>query len=66
MRWGRGGMVGVRKAIYAHEKAQEQAAAILVRECGVDHRTGDRADLCPMCQAHIQEMKHRQGNEPNH
>lgn len=49
-RWGRGGLVGVRKAIYEHERLQKQAAVILEREHGVGHRPGERADLCPKCQ----------------
>lgn len=50
MSWGNGGMVGVRKAIYEHERMQERAAAILAVECGTRHETGSRTDLCPGCQ----------------
>ena len=49
--WGTGGMVGVRRAIYQHERVQEQAARILEAECGTVHETGTRRDLCPKCQA---------------
>lgn len=45
-------MVGVRRAIYEHQRAQELAARILETECGTVHETGTRADLCPKCQAH--------------
>ena len=50
MSWGRGGMVGVRKAIWEHERVQKMAAEILATECGTRHETGTRADLCPKCQ----------------
>ena len=51
MSWGRGGQVGVNKAIYAHERALRQAAVILELECGLRHKLGERVDLCPRCQA---------------
>ena len=49
-RWGRGWEVGVRKAIWQHEKAREQAALILADEHGTRHEPGTRTDLCPKCQ----------------
>jgi hypothetical protein len=49
MSWGKGGMVGVRKAIWQHEQVQRQAAEILAIECGTRHETGTRPDLCPKC-----------------
>ena len=51
MSWGRGWEVGVRKAIWKHEKARALAAEILQTECGIRHDTGSRRDLCPNCQA---------------
>lgn len=51
MSWGKGGMVGVGKAIWQHQKVQEQAARILKAECGTRHQTGTRKDLCPKCQS---------------
>lgn len=50
MSWGRGWEVGVRKAIYEHERAREIAAEILASEHGVKHQSGERKDLCPVCQ----------------
>lgn len=51
MSWGRGGMVGVRKAICRHEQMLKQAAAILAEECGTKHKPGEH-ELCPKCQEH--------------
>lgn len=53
-RWGRGWEVGVRKAISEHERTLRQAAEILELECGREHKTGDRRDLCPRCQREAQ------------
>lgn len=47
--WGRGGTVGVRKAIWKHEQTLRQAAAILATECGTRHKTGEH-ELCPKCE----------------
>lgn len=55
--WGKGGLVGVRKAIWEHERTQLRAAAILATECGTRHETGTRTDLCPKCQRHEQEKR---------
>lgn len=60
MSWGKGWEVGVRKAIWQHDKAQQRAAEILATECGKPassgtvgaHETGTRTDLCPKCQAY--------------
>ena len=49
-RWGRGGMVGVGKAISAHERTLRRAADILADEHVVKHAPGSRLDLCPLCQ----------------
>lgn len=49
MSWGRGGMVGVRAAIWRHEQAQQQAIAILRQEHGIRHKPGERL-LCPLCE----------------
>jgi len=50
MNWGRGWEVGVRKAIYDHERARQRAAGILADEHGTHHEPGTRIDLCPKCQ----------------
>lgn len=47
--WGKGWEVGVRKAIYQHEKTERLAAEILETECGKRHETGTHS-LCPRCQ----------------
>ncbi|MDP3937094.1 MAG: hypothetical protein Q8R92_03055 [Deltaproteobacteria bacterium] len=47
--WGRGGMVGVRKAIYTHERTLRLASVILADEHGDKHAPGTRRDLCPKC-----------------
>jgi len=49
MSWGRGWEVGVRKAIHAQQKAEEQAARILAKECGTKHAHETRSDICPSC-----------------
>lgn len=49
MRWGKGGMVGVRKAIWQHERAISQAEVILSKEHGIRHKEGEHA-ICPKCQ----------------
>lgn len=51
MSWGRGWEVGVRKAIWQHDRARAQAAEILAAEHGTQHKAGERPDLCPKCQA---------------
>jgi hypothetical protein len=51
MGWGKGGLVGVRRAVWEHDKSTEQAARILADEHGVRHEPGSRKDLCPKCQA---------------
>jgi hypothetical protein len=56
--WGRGWEVGVRKALWAHEKAMQQAAEILAQEHGTAHIAGSRTDLCWKCQA---EAKSKSG-----
>lgn len=56
-------MVGVRKAIWAHERTLKQAAVILAEECGTVHKTGERTDLCPKCQEHEAARKREQNAE---
>lgn len=64
-RWGRGGMVGVHKAIWQNEQTNKHAARILADECDTSrtveikgekvtfgHKLGERSDLCPKCKAH--------------
>ena len=48
MNWGKGGMVGVNKAIHRHEQAMRQAEAILSQEHGLRHKPGKHG-LCPKC-----------------
>lgn len=55
MRWGKGWQVGTNKAIYLHERAMGQAAAILANEHGIRHSAGERADFCPLCGASLSE-----------
>lgn len=52
-RWGRGGMVGVGKAIWEHEQTEKIAAAIIRAECGIKHEHGSDAekDRCECCQS---------------
>lgn len=50
-------MVGVRKAVYQHERTLLVAAAILSAEHGIDHEPGTRRDLCPRCKAIAAEGK---------
>ncbi|MEN6533342.1 MAG: hypothetical protein ABFD89_06745 [Bryobacteraceae bacterium] len=47
-RWGRGGMVGVGKAVWKHEQTIRQAEAILSQEHGTRHQPGEH-ELCPKC-----------------
>lgn len=61
MSWGKGGMTGVGKAIWQHERAQILAAAILEKECGDKHVTGSHS-LCPKCQA-AAASPHQDGHE---
>lgn len=56
MSWGRGGMVGVRKAIWKHEKTLQQAASILQAECGNRHKLGEH-ELCPKCRDFVASLK---------
>jgi hypothetical protein len=51
MSWGRGWEVGVRKAIWEHERTLGIAAEILAAEHGVKHEAGARRDLCPICRS---------------
>lgn len=48
MSWGRGGMVGVRKAFYQHAQTIRRAEVILAQEHGIWHESGARS-LCPKC-----------------
>ena len=56
MSWGRGGMVGVRKAIWRHEQTLKQAAVILAEECGTRHKLGEH-ELCPKCREYKERVK---------
>lgn len=56
MSWGKGGMVGVRKAIWKHDQMLKQAAFILLTECGQQHKLGEH-ELCPKCQEHNRKAK---------
>ena len=60
MSWGRGGMVGVRKAIWRHEQTIRQAETILAEEHGTRHKEGEH-ELCPKCR----ELKERAALRPN-
>ncbi len=55
MSWGKGWEVGIRKSIWAHEKAMGRAAEILAQEHGTGHELGSRPDLCWKCQAEQQK-----------
>jgi hypothetical protein len=56
MSWGRGGMVGVRKAIWQHDQTIKRAEAILSDECGKRHVIGEH-NLCPKCREHRAKVK---------
>ncbi len=60
MSWGRGGMVGVRKAIWRHEQTIRHAETILAEEHGTRHKDGEH-ELCPKCR----EFKERAALRPN-
>ena len=55
--WGRGGMVGVHKALWQHGQALARAAVILQEEHGKRHDPGTRCDLCPTCQREKAESR---------
>ena len=64
MSWGRGGMVGVRKAIWQHEQTMKQAEVILAAECGTRHKLGEH-ELCPKCREHKErELRPNAAGEP--
>jgi hypothetical protein len=48
MSWGKGGLVGVRKAIWRHEQTIKRAEVILAEEHGTRHKEGEH-ELCPKC-----------------
>lgn len=52
--WGRGGMVGVRKAIWRHDQTIRQAETILAEEHGTRHKEGEH-ELCPKCREHASQ-----------
>lgn len=60
--WGRGGMVGVGKAIDEHDRTEGAARLILEKEHGTPegHDPGTRPDLCGLCE----EFERRQEEAP--
>ena len=56
MSWGRGAMVGVRKAIWKHEQTLRNAEIILMQECGKRHQVGEH-ELCPKCRREQERLK---------
>jgi hypothetical protein len=50
MSWGKGWEVDLNRARWAHDRAQRIAAEILAAEHGVNHKDGERIDLCWKCQ----------------
>lgn len=56
MSWGRGGMVGVRKAIWKNEQTLRNAEIILMQECGSRHQVGEHS-LCPKCKRERERLK---------
>lgn len=55
-RWGKGGFVGINRAIARHEAVIKQAEKILIEEHGKRHADGEH-ELCPLCQETIQAKK---------
>lgn len=49
--WGKGGFVGIRKALWRHEQAMKRAEVILREEHGTRHKPGEHK-LCPLCRQH--------------
>lgn len=62
MSWGRGGLVGVRKEIWAQERIMRLAALLIEAECGEKHALGERDDLCPKCKE-FSDLKRRKERE---
>lgn len=62
MSWGRGGMVGVRKAIHRHEQTIRQAETILAEEHGTRHKEGEH-ELCPKCREYKERVVAHQNNQ---
>lgn len=63
MSWGRGGMVGVSKAIYQHEQTIRLAETILAEEHGTRHKPGEH-ELCPKCRE-LKEASAHSSNAPH-
>jgi hypothetical protein len=57
MSWGRGWQVPIQREIWAQRRALKEAQWILKSQCGTKHQIGERADLCPKCQAHAEIVR---------